>query len=150
MSGRGGVSGRGAILRMLQDSDGNETVSSSDTTQIGQATTSDSGLGSSRSAGRGRFLFDTTDDADGSAKALSTSKSGSSFISEGTSGDVSFLPKPTSGRGKLLQLLKDETTVSFPARHTEEKVEQATEQVEALKIETEMEPVIRRGTKGLY
>lgn len=149
MSRGGGVSGRGAILRMLE-ADDNETLSSGDTTQIGQIT-SDSGLGTTRSVGRGRIVFDTTDDADDSAKALSISRSGSSMISDGTSGDgLKLQQKPTSGRGKILQAFRDEPTISSIPVSTkpEEKMDTVAEHVKSMKIDTEMEPVIRHGTKG--
>lgn len=160
MSGRG-VSGRGAILRMLQESNDvtSDEASSNNDTQVGQMgtiNTSDSGLGLSRSVGRGRFLLDTTDEGDNSAKVVSSSRSGSSCPSEETSGNGSFFqPKPTSGRGSILQLLKQELSESskniFVTTETvEETVESVTEHFEEMKVETEMEPVIRRGTKGWY
>lgn len=152
MSGRG-VSGRGAILRMMQGDD--ETLSSGDTSNpIGQIT-SDSGLGSNRSAGRGRFLLDTTDVPDDSAKVFAISRSVSA-LSETASDDCLKLQKPTSGRGKILQFLRDEPTfasTNIPDDKIEQKLEKVTEHAEAMKIEdkeidVEMVPVIRHGIKG--
>lgn len=157
MYGRGGgVSGRGAILRMLQES--SDETSSNNDTQIGQSTC-DSGIGSGRSvglsAGRGRLLLETTDDCDNSAKVVSSSRSGSSFISEETSGDAtSFQQKPMSGRGSILQFLKEEAAISrqnLPVTPIVEKADDSVrEHLEEMKIETDKEPVIRRGTKGLF
>lgn len=149
MSGRG-VSGRGAILRMLEES--SEDASGSNDTQIGQGTF-DSGLGTSRSVGRGRFLFDTPDEGDNEAKGLSSKQSVCSSISEGTSGNgSSILTKSTSGRGKILQFLEEEAhvgskNIALPLT-IEKSVDTVAERFEEVKIETDSEPVIRRGTKG--
>lgn len=138
MSGRGG-SGRGAFLRSLQESTTDDSSKE------------ESGLGRSQSVGRGRFLLGT-DDSDNTPSSNTPSHDGSS-LSHGTSGiDISNVPKPTSGRGKLLQLLLEEKTknisddVSF-----EETIASVAEDFEEVIIEApeiEQEPVIRRGTKG--
>ncbi|KAG4079836.1 hypothetical protein HA402_014967 [Bradysia odoriphaga] len=151
MSMRGG-SGRGAFLRSLQ---GSTDESSKDTDSHTKPSVLDSGLGLSKCAGRGRFLLEKTDDSDNTpASATNTpSHDGSSSLSHATSGiEASFLPKPTSGRGKILQLLLEEKQKTLSSNVCfEEAVESATEELEEMNIEaveTEQDPVIRRGTKG--
>lgn len=165
MAGRGG-SGRGAYLRLLQDSSdessrdieskiiqstldsglgtrssGRGRIFLDDESQVGQNTL-DSGVELCRSMGRGRIVSDDVD--------VSIAHSGSSGNAQDVSAiESSFELKPTSGRGKILQLLKEEEQVKVPVKvPLETTVESVTEELEKIEIEDEMEPVIRRGTKG--
>lgn len=125
MSGRS-VSGRGAaILRILQESS-DDARSSNNDTKLGESTCS---LGSARSVGRGKILLD----------ALT-----GFCISGDSSGIGSSLQ--TSGRGKILLQCKN----IMPTSVVEKTVEAVTESIKDMKIETEIEPVIRRGTKGMF
>ncbi|KAJ6648719.1 Protein argonaute-3 [Pseudolycoriella hygida] len=154
MAGRGSI-GRGLILKLLEETraGGDENSSASDTQNL-QTTSSESGLGSIRSAGRGRFLLDSLMDQSvqgHSSKELSTAPSDESASD-------SFLIKPTSGRGRVLELLIEKTCAekSILAQSTDgtDGADSAAVQLEEIKIESvelvqpEMEPVIRRGTKA--
>lgn len=140
-----GAKGRGRFLLERTDDSDNLPTSSNAPSQDG------SSLTRATSAIEACFLPKF---APGRGKFFPTSSShDESTSSHGTSGiEVSFLPKPI-GRGKIVQLLQEEKLKSLASDvDFEETVESVTKEVEEMHVEvveTEQEPVIRRGTKGL-
>lgn len=146
--GLGPNRGRGRLLLgLIGDSDNQPSTSNTPSHEASsqEASGVDSAFLLKLTSGRGRILQTSTN---------TPSQDENASLSHGTSGiEASFLPQPTSGRGRMMQLLQEgnmrNVSSGVDFGDSVESVTQEVAEMNVQVVETEQEPVIRRGTRGL-